>query len=96
VPLRLRIARREKIRMGIDGTAPFAAKPDPRLSRCCSGRAGSTQHSPMAKASRLPHFPDPYVNLSIHTAPDVRPFPWQSRQWAKSQREEVAAPISCG
>ena len=27
---------------------------------------------------------DPYVNLSIHTAPDVRPFPWQSCQWAKS------------
>ena len=25
--------------MGIDGTDPFAAKPDPRLSRCCSGRA---------------------------------------------------------
>ena len=23
-------------------------------------------------------------NLSIHTAPDVRPFPWQSCQWAKS------------
>src|ERR1700680_4995781 len=37
--------------MGIDGTDPFAAKPDPRLSRCCSGRAGSTRHSPMAKAS---------------------------------------------
>jgi len=43
--------------MGIDGTDPFAAKPDPRLSRCCSGRAGSTRHSPMAKASRLPHLP---------------------------------------
>ena len=43
--------------MGIEGTDPFAAKPDPRLSRCCSGRAGSTRHSPMAKASRLPHLP---------------------------------------
>ena len=24
--------------------------------------------------------PDPCVNLSIHTAPDVRPFPWHSCQ----------------
>ena len=28
--------------------------------------------------SHLRTLPDPYVNLSIHTAPDVRPFPWQS------------------
>jgi len=30
--------------------------------------------------SHLWALPDPYVNLSIHTAPDVRPFPWQSCQ----------------
>jgi hypothetical protein len=36
------------------------------------------------EGSHLRALPDPYVNLSIHTAPDVRPFPWQSRQWAKS------------
>src|SRR6516165_9119755 len=34
--------------------------------------------------SHLQALPDPYVNLSVHTAPDVRPFPWQSCQWAKS------------
>src|SRR6202049_4732401 len=34
--------------------------------------------------SHLRALPDPYVNLSIHTAPDVRPFPWQRRHWAKS------------
>src|SRR4029077_3689136 len=34
--------------------------------------------------SHLRALPDPYVNLSIHSAPDVRPFPWQSCQWAKS------------
>src|SRR5438132_9228975 len=34
--------------------------------------------------SHLRALPDPYVNLSIHTAPDVRPFPWHSCQWAKS------------
>ena len=28
--------------------------------------------------------PDPCVNLSIHTAPDARPFPWHSCQCAKS------------
>jgi len=27
--------------------------------------------------------PDPCMNLSIHTAPDVRPHPWHSCQWAK-------------
>src|SRR5207253_7919763 len=26
--------------------------------------------------------PEPYVNLSIHTAPVVRPLPWHSCQWA--------------
>jgi hypothetical protein len=31
VPLRLRLARRERFRMGIDGTDPFAARPDPGL-----------------------------------------------------------------
>ena len=28
--------------------------------------------------------PEPYVNLSIHTAPIVRPLPWHNDQWAKS------------
>jgi hypothetical protein len=28
--------------------------------------------------------PESYVNLSIHTAPYVRPLPWHSGQWAKS------------
>ena len=27
------------------------------------------------EGSHLRALPDPYVNLSIHTAPDVRPFP---------------------
>jgi len=42
------------------------------------------QLSSRPEDSHLRALPDPYVNLSIHTAPDVRPFPWQSRQWAKS------------
>jgi len=28
--------------------------------------------------------PEPYVNLSIHTAPIVRPLPWYNDRWAKS------------
>jgi len=28
--------------------------------------------------------PEPYVNLSIHTAPVVQPLPWHSDQWARS------------
>src|SRR5262245_17984390 len=27
--------------------------------------------------------PEPCRNLSIHTAPDVRPLPWHKTQWAK-------------
>jgi hypothetical protein len=27
--------------------------------------------------------PEPCMNLSIHTAPDVRPLPWHKTQWAK-------------
>ena len=31
-----------------------------------------------------PHaLPEPYVTLSSHTAPDVRPFACRKRQWAK-------------
>jgi hypothetical protein len=35
---------------------------------------------------RVPHalkFGEPCVNLSIHTATDVRPLPCQRRQWTK-------------
>ena len=53
VPLRLRRAGRE-IRMVIDGTDPFAVKPDARLIKLL---AGSTRHSFTAKASPLLHSP---------------------------------------
>src|SRR5208337_3998666 len=32
----------------------------------------------------LQALPNPCMTLSSHTAPDVRPFPWHSGQWAKS------------
>jgi hypothetical protein len=34
--------------------------------------------------SHVRALPDPYVNLPIHTAPDVRPFPWHSCQCARN------------
>jgi hypothetical protein len=37
--------------------------------------------------------PEPYVSLSIHTAPDVRPLPWHSGQWAKSAGFARRSPI---
>ena len=46
--------------------------------------------------SHLRALPDPYVNLSIHTAPDVRPFPWQSCQWAKSTVELLSPEVAAG
>ena len=59
-----------------------------RLQSADSGRWPYRHHwdslSSRPEDSHLRALPDPYVNLSIHTAPDVRPFPWQSCQWAKS------------
>src|SRR6516225_3826410 len=37
--------------------------------------AQSNPPSSRPEDSHLRALPDPYVNLSIHTAPDVRPFP---------------------
>src|ERR1700731_2317308 len=48
------------------------------VSSCAAALSSRPEDSPLRA------LPDPYVNLSIHTAPDVRPFPWQSCQWAKS------------
>ena len=38
-------------------------------------KRGRQQSSSRPEDSHLRALPDPYVNLSIHTAPDVRPFP---------------------
>ena len=40
----------------------------------------STQLSSRPEDFHLRALPEPYVNLSIHTAPDVRPLPWHSCQ----------------
>jgi hypothetical protein len=49
----------------------------------------SGPNADMAKSTRVTSrprdfhpraLPEPYVNLSIHTAPDVRPLPWHSGQ----------------
>ena len=53
-------------------------------SAACFDRPQRRVMSSRPEDSHLRALPDPYVNLSIDTAPDVRPFPWQSRQWAKS------------
>ena len=60
-----------------------------RLCSCSTGVRRATTGSSSMPARRFAGdrsflVPDPYVNLSIYTAPDVRPFPWQSRQWARS------------
>ena len=56
VPARLRRSGRE-IRMVIYGTDSFAAKPDARLIKLLSERAGSTRHSPRANAFLLLYSP---------------------------------------
>jgi hypothetical protein len=52
---------------------------DGRLTRA-TAVSRSERQEPLNLSSRpedshLRALPDPYVNLSIHTAPDVRPFP---------------------
>src|SRR5712692_4664505 len=54
---------------------PFTACPDTHKSPVLSSRP--VDFHPQA-------LPEPYVNLSIHTAPDVRPLPWHRDQWARS------------
>ena len=46
--------------------------------------------------------PEPYVNLSAHTAPSVRPWPYRSGQWANRSGDErttrasqFRAPFGC-
>ena len=48
------------------------------------------QLSSRPEDSHLRALPDPYVNLSIHTAPDVRPLPWHScvpARWAEGEKK---------
>jgi hypothetical protein len=70
-------------------TSPVAGRPAEGLltQPTAVARPGARElvfMSSRPEGSHLRALPDPYVNLSIHTAPDVRPFPWQSCQCAKS------------
>src|SRR6202035_1727313 len=70
---------------------------------CLWGKTGSerrsvktTQMSSGPEDFHLRALPEPYVNLSIHTAPIVRPLPWHSGQWELGIRSaEPVEPISC-
>ena len=51
------------------------------------------------KASRAVEFhhralTEPYVSLSTHTAPSIRPFAYKSRQWGKSPGVRLITPAS--
>jgi len=51
------------------------------------------------KASRAAEFhhralPEPYVSLSTHTAPSIRPFAYRSRQWGKSHGVRLTTPAN--
>jgi len=52
-----------------------------------------------AQASRAAEFhhralPEPYVSLSTHTAPSIRPFAYRSRQWGKSHGVRLTTPAN--
>ena len=46
-----------------------------KVDRPCRRAAATSQLSSRAEEFHLRALPKPCVNLSIHTAPDVRPFP---------------------
>ena len=45
-----------------------------------------TEHDEASRAVEFHHraLTEPYVSLSTHTAPSIRPFAYKSRQWGKS------------
>jgi hypothetical protein len=51
--------------------------------RCSISKAAISGLTGRPEAFHLRALPKPYVNLSIHTAPDVRPLPWHRGQWTK-------------
>ena len=55
-----------------------------RTSQCLRVGLARSKMSSRPRDFHPQALPEPYVNLSIHTAPDVRPLPWHSGQWAKS------------
>ena len=65
---------------------PMHLVPVPINDRCYSNsdiivrRIEVTLRSSRPEESHPRALPDPCVNLSIHTAPDARPFPWHSCQ----------------
>src|SRR5450631_2356436 len=59
----------------------------PSATAACRSTLPRERFSPLSSGPEDFHLralPEPYVNLSIHTAPIVRPLPWHSDQWARS------------
>src|SRR5262249_14047042 len=63
------------------GVPPSACTSFSSSDLLATGESGSILSS-RAEEFHLRALPEPYVNLSIHTAPDVRPLPRHSCQWA--------------
>jgi hypothetical protein len=54
------------------------------------------EHDQASRAAEFRHraLTEPYVSLSTHTAPSIRPFAYKSRQWGKSPGVRLATPAS--
>ena len=54
------------------------------------------EHDQASRAVEFHHraLTEPYVSLSTHTAPSIRPFAYKSRQWGKSPGVRLTTPAS--
>jgi len=54
------------------------------------------QHDEASRAAEFHHraLTEPYVSLSTHTAPSIRPFAYRRRQWGKSHGVRLTTPAN--
>src|SRR5260370_21389505 len=61
-----------------------------------SPKGVGVEHQQASRAAEFRHraLSEPYVSLSTHTAPSIRPFAYKSRQWGKSPGVRLTTPAS--
>src|SRR2546430_1342925 len=54
------------------------------------------EHDQASRAAEFHHraLTEPYVSLSTHTAPSIRPFAYRRRQWGKSHGVRLTTPAN--
>jgi hypothetical protein len=87
---------------GVGVALPFSTRP-PRATLCIALLVLKRRRQASRAGELHPRaLPEPYVNLSAHTAPSVRPWPYRSGQWANrsgddrtTRASQSRAPFGC-